>query len=271
MTVVFGTNIFFYSVFDQTVTHVYNFFLCNLLVYLLLRLRDSFDSTTLIFFFAVLSLVGIIRPTNILVIGVLFFFVPDLTFWKAFIHYSTRFKNAWKIFVVSLSIIVIPIVLWKLQTGNWIVYSYGKEVFYFDDPHIIEFLFSYTKGWFVYTPVMLFILVFGFWLLLRNDKPRFLIGLSFFGITVYIFSCWWCWYYGAGMSQRVMIDFYIIPGYLLALILTQIQSSAFGRNMVYTVLVLLMFLMLLRRIRLNWAYCAGVHPQKKNIGPTFFN
>lgn len=239
ITIVFGTNIFFYSVFDQTVTHVYNFFLCNLLIYLLLKWKQSFDSGTLICFYGVLALVGIIRPTNILVVGVMLFFIPDWSFWKTFIDHSTRFKNAWKIFVIALLIFAIPIVLWKIQTENWIVYSYGKEVFYFDDPHIAEFLFSYTKGWFVYTPVMFFILIFGFWMLFKKDKPRFFSGIVFFTLAVYIFSCWWCWYYGAGMSQRVMIDFYIIPGYLLTLILNRVQSSFVARNFAYTILSVL--------------------------------
>jgi hypothetical protein len=72
---------------------------------------------------------------------------------------------------------------------------------------------------------MLLILIIGLILLFKQNRKQVFIGLAFFGIAVYIFSSWWCWYYGAGMSQRVMIDFYILPGFLLALILQKMSGK----------------------------------------------
>jgi hypothetical protein len=43
--------------------------------------------------------------------------------------------------------------------------------------------------------------------------------IVFYVMSVYIFSSWWCWYYGAGMGQRVMIDHYILLGFLLLITL----------------------------------------------------
>jgi hypothetical protein len=225
IAITLATNIFFYSVYDQSVTHIYSFFLVNWSVYILLKLKKEFQLRNLALLISILALIGITRPTNILVIGVLFFFVHDFGFYKLVFNHLFRIKNIFKIIFPSVLILSIPFILWKLQTGNWIVYSYGEEGFDFSQPEILNFLFSYTKGWFIYTPIMLIILITGSVLILKQNRKQFFIGLAFFGIAIYIFSSWWCWYYGAGMSQRVMIDFYILPGFLFAVILQKISSK----------------------------------------------
>lgn len=223
---VFGTNLFFYSVYDQSVTHCYNFFLANLAVYHTLKLKASFTPKSLLLILTSLSLLVISRPTNILVLGMLLFFVPELQFRRQlFIHFK-RLKNILKFLLLPAIILFIPLILWKLQTGSWLVYSYGEEGFDFRHPEWYNFLFSYTKGWLLYTPLMLLILVPGGYLLFKQSRPRFWIGLFLLTIAIYVFSSWWCWYYGAGMSQRVMIDFYLIPGFLLALILRDLGNTA---------------------------------------------
>lgn len=225
IAIALATNIFFYTVYDQSVTHIYSFFLVNWCVFLLLRLKKDFQLQKLVLLISLLALIGITRPTNILVIGVLIFFVNDSEFYKILFRQIFRIKNILKILFPTLIILSIPFILWKLQTGSWIVYSYGEEGFDFSHPEILNFLFSYTKGWFIYTPIMLSILLFGFILLFRQNRKQLLIGLAFLGVTLYVFSSWWCWYYGAGMSQRVMIDLYILPGFLLALILQKMSAK----------------------------------------------
>jgi hypothetical protein len=222
---VLATNIFFYSVYDQSVTHIYSFFLVNWSVFLLLRLKKEFQINKLILLISILALIGITRPTNILVFGVLIFFVNDSQFYKSLFSQIFRIKNIFKIIFPTLLILSIPFILWKLQTGNWVVYSYGEEGFDFTQPEILNFLFSYTKGWFIYTPIMLLVLAVGFVFLFKQNRKQLFIGIVFFGMAIYIFSSWWCWYYGAGMSQRVMIDFYIIPGYLVAIILQHLSRK----------------------------------------------
>jgi hypothetical protein len=225
IAITLATNIFFYTVYDQSVTHIYSFFLVNWSLFLLLKLKKEFKLRQLALLVSILALIGITRPTNILVVGVLVFFVNDFDLYKTLFSQLFRIKNIFKIIFPSLLILSIPFILWKLQTGNWIVYSYGEEGFDFLHPEVINFLFSYTKGWFVYTPIMLLILIIGLILLFKQNRKQVFIGLAFFGIAVYIFSSWWCWYYGAGMSQRVMIDFYILPGFLLALILQKMSGK----------------------------------------------
>ena len=119
--------------------------------------------------------------------------------------------------LIAVMIGSIPLFLWEWQTGNWIVYSYGDEGFDFTNPQISNFLFSYLKGWFIYTPMALFILLPGLFYLYKKSIQKAILAVVFYCTSIYIFSSWWCWYYGAGMSQRVMIDHYILLGFLMLL------------------------------------------------------
>lgn len=222
---VLSTNVFFFSVFDQSVTHIYNFFLVNLFIYLALQLKDRFNLLHAISCLSILSLILIIRPTGILVLGLLLFFIPEKSFYKALLKELFRLRNLFKSILIPLLILFIPLILWKLQTGRWIVYSYGEEGFDFLHPYLLSFLFSYTKGWFTYTPMLLPIFGIGFYLLFKKQRWQTILGLGFLLIAVYVFSSWWCWYYGAGQSQRAMIDFYLLPGFLLALIIQHVQKK----------------------------------------------
>ena len=48
-------------------------------------------------------------------------------------------------------------IYWNEMTGHWLYFSYGSdERFFFGDPAIIKGLFSYRKGLFIYTPLLLF-------------------------------------------------------------------------------------------------------------------
>lgn len=228
LIVTLATNIVFYSVYDQSVTHIYNLFMVNAFIAFMLAYKNTAQFKSLVISLVFLVLMGITRPTNILVLGLLFFFIPDLQFYKRL--FATIFKpiRLIQIGCIVLPILAIPFVLWKMQTGLWIVYSYGDEGFNFAQPHLREFLFSYIKGWFTYTPIALLIILIGFYNLYQKDKKQTVIGLLFLLLLSYVFSSWWCWYYGAGMSQRVMIDYSLILVYLLAIFMD--NSSWFAQG-----------------------------------------
>ena len=115
--------------------------------------------------------------------------------------------------VVAISICSIQFIYWKWATGNWVFNSYIGERFYFDRPRILNFLFSYRKGWLVYSPV--FILSFlGIYKMYQNKNEWGLPIILTLISTVYVFSSWWCWWFGGGFGMRPMIDYYpllIIP------------------------------------------------------------
>lgn len=233
-----GTNIFFYTVYDQSVTHIYNFCLINGFLLSLLQFKKEPQHKWLIIAIVLLALIGISRPTNAMVLLLLPIFFTAADFYQSI--FSRIFsRSIWKYVLSALPILALPFILWKLQTGNWVVYSYGEEGFDFSDPHFFDFLISYTKGWWTYTPIALLILIIGLPVLLKQKPSKAILIFFFYLITIYVFSSWWCWYYGAGMSQRVMIDHYILLAFVLAIILRFLAQRKFLLRMFMAFMALL--------------------------------
>jgi hypothetical protein len=108
---------------------------------------------------------------------------------------------------VGLSILAIPFLFWKWQSDLWLVYSYGEETFDFKHPHLLEFLFSYQKGWLLWTPLTLFALIGGFIYFGKQSWKALVWFVLPLLLIVYILSSWWCWTYGSGFGQRPMIEY----------------------------------------------------------------
>jgi hypothetical protein len=123
--------------------------------------------------------------------------------------------------IVVCALFFIPqFAYWFSKTGQFLYDSYknpgvGLDIF---SPHLMEALFSYRKGWLLYTPVMLFAIL-GFYYLWKYNKKIFPALLISFLVIFYVVASWTEWWYGAGFSLRPMITYYpvlLIPfGYFL--------------------------------------------------------
>jgi hypothetical protein len=239
---------------DQSVTHLHNFAMTNGLIYHLLKFKTNLKSKYLYYSIALLLLIGVTRPTNVIVLLLIPVFISDKQFYINLITQFFKFKNLVVISLITLIIGSIPFVLWQWQTGNWIVYGYGKEGFDFLNPEIFNFLWSYTKGWFVYTPIALIILIVGIYYQIKLSVSKTFLIVLFYSISVFVFSSWWCWYYGAGMGQRVMIDHFILLGFLLLLSLQ--NSTVLIRNIIVGVLSVLVVFNVIQ----TYQIAKGIYP-----------
>jgi len=118
--------------------------------------------------------------------------------------------------IFSAFLVWLPqLIYWKIATGHFIYYSYNNERFYFTQPRIIEGLFSFRKGWLLYTPMMLF--AFAGLFLLKDELKKIQTGIwLFILLNIYITFSWWCWWYGGAFGMRSMIDSYAIMALPLA-------------------------------------------------------
>lgn len=213
VAVVFGTNLFFYATFDASHSHVYSFAMIAGFLYFCEAffrrnaLPDIYRAAIL------LGLITLLRPTNAVIALMALFFAGSMgAFWRQIAEHRIRILAAAGIFVLTL---FPQFLLYYLQSGAFIVWSYGDEKFYFGNPHLTEILFSYRKGHFVYTPMVL-LSVFGFIYLFKTDKFRFFILLLTVSAATYIIASWWCWWYGASLGQRAFVDYYALLALLLA-------------------------------------------------------
>jgi hypothetical protein len=204
LMLVFATNLFFYLVYDFTLPHVFGMIGTCALLYLISGYKHTGNIKYFYFTIPLLALLILTRPTN----AMLLISFP-LLLKVSEIKMLLRIKREHFYFTfLAIAILGIAPLLWKLQSGNWLVYSYGEERMDLLNPHFFEFLFSYQKGWWLWTPFLFYAFILGsyyFW------KESILKGITFiFGIlaAVYVFSSWWIWTFGTGFGQRPLIEFY---------------------------------------------------------------
>lgn len=212
-----GTNLFHYAFDEVAFSHVYSF---STITAFLFFLRFAFLKTErryARFSAFLLGLIVLIRPVN----GLVVFAIPILAgnskiFKQGIIRQFGSIKNILILFSLFLAGILPQLVVNLLQTGSPFVYGYIGEGFYFLHPHLIEFLFGFKKGWFVYTPIMLLIFpaVVFLWRYSRFVSYSF---SFFFIILIYVFSSWWNWYYGDGFGMRPMVEYYGLFVLIIAL------------------------------------------------------
>jgi hypothetical protein len=197
-----GSNMPHYS-FVEPMSHVYNFFLISLILYLSFKFIDKPSFKFAIPIGVLAGLMILIRPTNIIV---LLFPVIYLASTGSLKHASEWLKYGLTAAIFGFLALSPQLLYWHYMTGSWIIYSYNDEHFFFLQPHIWDGLFSYRKGWFVYSPLLLFAAV-GFIALFKKSKLLFGSSITVLFLGLWVNLSWWCWWYGGGFGARSLIDF----------------------------------------------------------------
>ena len=212
-----GTNIIWFSSFKASMPHTQSFMLISLFVYYTIKWHTKAKFTYAVILGLSIGLITLIRPTNIII--ALFFILFNYTrisdTKKQTILFLKNYKHILLIILPAALIWVPQFLYWEKVTGNYIFYSYTDEGFFFNKPQIINGLFSFRKGMFIYTPVLLFSFI-GIPFLIQKAKSTF-IGISIFTIlNIYIIFSWWAWWYGGSFGQRAFIDSYALTALPLA-------------------------------------------------------
>lgn len=266
-----GTMLIEYATRSCSFSHVYGFFICVAFFCYITYYEENVDVTSspkklalhLLLGF-LLSLASIIRNTNIIIgMAYLFYNVDSL---KSFINRLRKriFRLSLVFQLLGFSIVYsIQLICWKIQTGEWIFYSYGEEKFlYVSNPQIINVLFSDAKGLFIYCPV-LFVSIIGM-IMFRKENREYCVAqwFIFAGITYFI-SAWWCWWLGGAYSERMYCDIlciFALPmaaffDHLIKYFKTVIQRDA----LLPKIAVSLICLSIMFYILLNITWINGVH------------
>lgn len=135
--------------------------------------------------------------------------------WKAVIAHPGHV-----LLLIFMGIIAVApqLLYWKAATGQWLFFSYTNagEGLDFSDPHTMDFLFSFRKGWFLYTPIMLLAFV-GFWRIWKEQRGLFWAFIIFILVDIYVASSWTTWWYAGGsFSSRSMVPAYTVMAFPIA-------------------------------------------------------
>lgn len=234
LLIVFATPIYFYATVDVSFTHIYTFTAIVLFFYYTKRYVMTRRSKHLYLTSFILGLIILMRPTNMMVLAAIPFLAGDWESLKStVIGLFKEYKQLLIGLVIFLSVLAIQPILYYLQVGQFFVWTYTGLGFNFLEPHIYDVLFSYRKGLFIYTPVLIFAIP-GFIYLFRKSKYQALTLLAYCLIVLYIIASWRNWWYGMSYGHRAFLDHYIVFALLLGLSLTDAKFKIL-RYMIYIV------------------------------------
>ena len=205
---IFATNLYYYAVGEPGMSHAYSYFLVSCLIYLTFKFQSFPKFKYLVWAAIVFGFLILIRPVNGLVLFSLPFLLGKTEFMKV-LKVIKKPAHALSLSSIVIALFSIQFIIYYFQTGHFFVYSYSEEGFNWANPEILNALFSFRKGAFVYTPILLLVFpaLFSFW---KTNKFRVWAFILFFSPVLYVLFSWWNWWYGGSFSQRVLIEYYPI-------------------------------------------------------------
>jgi hypothetical protein len=212
-----GTNLYFYTTLEPPMSHSYSFFLFAAFLLAVDNWVRTPDWRNSMFTGLILGLIALVRPSNgIILLALPFWQVGSLKDLAERLRLFIRRFHLVAFMAFTAFLVFFPqMIYWNYVSGNWFFYGYGEERFFFGDPEFIKGLFSYRKGWLVYTPVMILSLA-GLLALYKGHRGLFWPVAVFTVVNMYIVWSWWCWWYGGGFGQRALIESYAVLSLPLA-------------------------------------------------------
>ena len=238
----FGTSYFFEASHSNLMPHNLLLPLYGLFILFTIKFHEKYEAKYALLLGFIFGLLVSSRPTEGIIL-----LIPLLWNVKSIKELGSKFQffsnNKLLIIIFSLSsfIVILPQLLyWRTFGGDWIITSYGNPAEGLDwlKPHTFDVLFSFRKGWFIYTPIA-FIGVLSFYFLNKKQKNIILpLGL-FFIINIYVVSAWSCWWYAYSFSMRALVQSSIILVFPLA------SSLHYFRNKIKTKIIFISVMSLL--------------------------
>ncbi len=241
--IVFATNyIVHITMYGQNaMSHNYLFTTYAFIIWLTILWHDSHKLKYMVWLGIFCGITILSRPSEVVCLLIpLLWGIQSITTFKEKILLLLKYKGQLILFsVIILLFGLCQVAYWKIHTGKFLFYSYGAnpgEGFEFFHPYILEVLFSFRKGWLVYTPVMLFSIT-GFYFIYKYNRAVFLPVLVFFMVNLYIVSSWSCWWYAQTFSQRSLIPSYPIMAIGLGYFLLWATQQSKGIKTVFALLI----------------------------------
>ena len=255
---ILGTNYYQIHLSSHGMPHVYMFTCYALLIYYTPKWYKTPSYKGSIIIGGLVGLMALARPTELVAA-----LIPLLYGIKSFsdirdrikLFFGSSFKYVATAIVLCAFIGFWQLLYWKIYAGEWIYNSYNNpgEGLDLHRPNLINYLFSYRKGWLLYTPIML-LAIFGFSSLYRRKREWFWPALITSCVYIYVASSWSTWWYATSFSQRSMIHIYPLLALPLGALLLDLWER---RKLLYGVLGVGMLFVLFNVFQ-TWQYHSGI-------------
>lgn len=214
-----ATPLFHYSVNTLSFSHSYSFFLFGLFSWFIIKMRKEVYKWYFLGLGLTLGMIVLVRPTNLIIILIIPFLLGNTAGLRVF--WRQLFKNRAQKFIYGTAGVLLIIfnlfLIWKWESGSWLIWSYGGEGFTFLSPHIIASLFSFRVGLFLHTPILILSIV-GLVYLYKSNKFQAFWWALYFIVNCWVISSWWAWDYESAFGNRPYTEhliFILLPLFTL--------------------------------------------------------
>ncbi len=259
--IVLGTNYFYHSSFhgQNAMSHNFLFTTYAIIIWLTILWHRSQKLKYIILLGIACGLTILSRPSEIVCLAIpLFWGVWNKeTVIEKFNLLVRQKKQVILLLIILLIIGSLQFIYWKIFTGKFLFNSYGAnagEGFEFLNPYTLKVLFSFRKGWLIYTPVMIFSIL-GLAGLYKKNRAIFYPLLFYFIANLYIVSSWSCWWYAQSFGQRALIQSYPVMAISLGYFLFYLKNKKRNfRIAIYFV----MFAFIVLNLFQTWQFIHGI-------------
>lgn len=235
-----GTNYIHHLTLKNLETVNMLFMLVNIILWNTIRWHENWKFKNLAAIGISIILMVLVKPSEVFVIllPLLWNVTSVETFKKKISLFWEKRKSIMAVIGICFILVLPQLTYWYLKTGHILYDSYKNPGVGLDilSPHIINVLFSYRKGWLLYTPVMIFALI-GWYFLFKENRKIFLATVSYFLVSFYVISSWSEWWYGAAFSARPLITLYPILALCLGYFLLYLKNKKLIVKIAFSVVV----------------------------------
>lgn len=221
LIITLATNYPQYTAVEAGMTHGYLFTLYCLILYLTIQWHNSQKLSTAAAIGFIVGLATVVRPTEAVMI-----FIPVL--WNTQAKESGNEKwtflkkhpaHFFAAIAGGITALLPQLIYWKEVTGTWI-YKMGSK-WDFLNPHW-RVLFGWEKGWFIYTPVTV-LMVVGLFMLKKTEYKRTVI--TYFLLNLWIIIAWHDWRFGGSYSCRALTQSLAVMAIPVSSLIEKIQET----------------------------------------------
>ncbi len=217
LVISFGTNLYYYVVFSPGMAHPCLFFDFALIILCTDRLYATGKTKYFYWLGLGLGLAGITRLSDLVIIlvPILWGLNNSAAIKQRVTFLFTKLPHIAGGAFVFICIMMIQMGYWKYITNEWIYNGYLNEGFVWDSPAILQGLFGFRKGWFVYTPVAIFA-IWGIYSMRKRFKQHIPAITVYMLVSTYVIFSWWNWWYGGGFGARSYVETFALLSLPLA-------------------------------------------------------
>jgi len=210
----FGTNLYHYALGDPAMSHAFSFAMVALFLNLSHNLFHQQKKNDVLRVALALTAIVMIRPVN----GIIVFSFPFIAgSWRSFVTGLRISLGNFRAVAIGLGafalMVFLQLLVYKLSVNKWFEDSYSGEHIDFTNVHFANVLYSWKRGIFVYTPLMIFALSGVIFFRSNFERIAF---LCFFIMVIWVIASWQQWWYGGGLGMRPFVEYYPLMAIPLA-------------------------------------------------------